>query len=128
MRSFSIITPIHKIFLSSQMIAIFLLIVSQISVIAQKEKSADEQDAVKLNATLIEVPTIVLDRAGKFISDLSPKEFTVFEDGKRQEVSFFTSIKQPFNAVLVLDTSNSAEDRLRAIQHTAAGFTKELLP
>lgn len=126
MRSFSKITPIRRIFLSFLLIAVSLLAASRISVIAQKERSADEQEAVKLNATLIQVPTVALDRAGKFIGDLSQKDFTVYEDGKRQEVSFFTSIKQPFNAVLVLDTSNSAEDRLRAIQHTAAGFTREL--
>jgi VWFA-related protein len=94
----------------------------------QAQKSADAQDEIKLNATLIQVPTVVLDRAGKFIPELAQKDFAIFEDGKRQEVSFFTSVKQPFHAVLVLDTSNSAEDRLRAIQQTAVRFTHELTP
>jgi len=102
------------------------LAASQFAVHAQKAQ--DDQEALKLNATLIPVPAVVLDRAGKFIGDLSQKDFTVFEDGKRQDVSFFTSIKQPFHAVLVLDTSNSAQDRLRAIQTTATGFTRELTP
>jgi Ca-activated chloride channel homolog len=88
---------------------------------------AEDQD-LKLNTTLIEVPTVVTDRAGRFITDLNKKDFAVLEDGKRQEVSIFTAIKQPFNAVLVLDTSNSAGDRLRAIQNTAAGFARETGP
>jgi VWFA-related protein len=107
-------------------IAVFLFAVSSVTIKAQKEKPADDQEAVKLNATLIQIPAVVLDRAGRFIADLGQTDFQVFEDGKRQEVSFFSAIKQPFNAVLVLDTSNSAEDRLRAIQQTATGFTKEL--
>ena len=86
---------------------------------------AEDQD-LKLNTTLVQVPTVVTDRAGKFITDLGKKDFAVLEDGKRQEVSIFTAIKQPFNAVLVLDTSNSAGDRLRAIQNTAAGFAREV--
>lgn len=126
MRSFSRVAFIRRFFLSSIFIVVVILAAWRVSVFAQKEKPADEQDAVKLNATLIQIPAVVLDRAGKFVADLAQKDFTVFEDGKRQEVSFFTSIKQPFNAVLVLDTSNSAEDRLQAIQQTAVGFTREL--
>lgn len=95
--------------------------------VSQNERSrAEQQDSVRLNATLIEIPAVVTDSAGRFVTDLTQKEFTVYEDGKRQEVSLFAALKQPFNAVLLLDTSNSAEDRLKAIQNLAVSFTKEL--
>lgn len=93
---------------------------------AQDPQKTDDQTPVRLNSTLVQVPAIVTERGGKFITDLTKADFTVFEDGKRQEVALFTALKQPFNAVLVLDTSNSAQDRLRAIQNTAVTFTKEL--
>jgi Ca-activated chloride channel family protein len=93
-----------------------------------KQKRDDDQDAVRLNATLVQVPAVVTDQGGKFVTDLSQNDFTVFEDGKRQELALFRAVKQPFNAVLVLDTSNSAQDRLRAIQNTAATFTRQLGP
>ncbi|MBI3650648.1 MAG: VWA domain-containing protein [Acidobacteria bacterium] len=115
-----------NIFFAAMLFIIFSFVVLPAFVNAQKEKAADEQEALKLNSTLIQIPAVVLDRAGKFIPDLAQKDFAVFEDGKRQEVAFFTTIKQPFNAVLVLDTSNSSADRLRAIQQTATGFTREL--
>lgn len=126
MKNFSRVAFLRRFLLSTLAIMLCLLVAPQIFVKAQK--STDDGDTVKLNATLIPVPAVVLDRSGKFISDLSKQEFTIFEDGKRQEVSFFTAIKQPFQAVLVLDTSNSAQDRLRAIQLTATGFTRELGP
>ena len=93
-----------------------------------EQKTEKDQDSVRLSATLVQVPAIVTDRAGKLVTDLAQKDFTVYEDGKQQEVAMFATVKQPFNAVLLLDTSNSAQDRLRAIQSTAASFTHQLEP
>jgi VWFA-related protein len=89
---------------------------------ASRQKKSTEDDPVRLNATLVQVPVIVTDHGGKFITDLSQTDFTVSEDGKRQDVSLFAAVKQPFSAVLVLDTSNSAQDRLKAIQNEAVNF------
>lgn len=91
-----------------------------------QQRRGDEQEAVRLNATLVQVPAVVTDQSGKFVTDLSQSDFMIFEDGKRQELAVFAAVKQPFNAVLVLDTSNSAQDRLRAIQNTAVSFTRQL--
>ncbi|HEY6330221.1 MAG TPA: VWA domain-containing protein [Blastocatellia bacterium] len=95
----------------------------------QEQQQKDEaQEQLKLSATLIQVPTIVTDHSGKFVADLTKNNFTVFEDGKRQEIGTFGAVKEPFNVVLVLDTSNSADDRLKAIQVTATSFVKKLSP
>jgi VWFA-related protein len=95
---------------------------------SQEKPKPPSDEPVRLSASLVHVPAIVTDRSGKFVSDLSQNDFTVSEDGKRQEISFFAALKQPFNAVLVLDTSNSAQDRLRAIQSAAVDFTRQLRP
>src|SRR5204863_5647717 len=94
----------------------------------QGSQKPSEEQPVRLNATLVQVPAVVTDRSGKFVSDLSRSDFTVYEEGKRQDISFFAAVKQPFSAVLVLDTSNSAQDRLRAIQQAAVDFTSRLRP
>jgi VWFA-related protein len=91
-----------------------------------QEKRADDQEPLRLTSTLIQVPAVVTDRSGRFIADLSRSDFTLFEDGKRQEVSHFAAVKQPFTAVLLLDTSNSAEDRLQVIQNMALAFAREI--
>jgi VWFA-related protein len=74
------------------------------------------------------VPAVATDKSGRFVRDLSREDFTLLEDGKRQEISLFAPVNQPFNCVLVLDTSNSAEDRLTAIRDTALAFTRQLGP
>jgi len=95
---------------------------------SQKEQKPGAEDPVRLNASLVQVPVVVTDKNGKFVTDLAQTDFTVSEDGKRQEISIFAAVKQPFNAVLVIDTSNSTQDRLRAIQYAAVEFTKQLRP
>jgi Ca-activated chloride channel family protein len=95
---------------------------------SQDQQKTTAGEPVRLSASLVQVPAVVTDRSGKFVSDLSRNDFTVSEDGKRQDISFFAAVKQPFSAVLVLDTSNSAQDRLKAIQNTAVDFTKQIRP
>ncbi|HKG20913.1 MAG TPA: VWA domain-containing protein, partial [Blastocatellia bacterium] len=96
--------------------------------VPQSDKKSEGEDAVKLNATLVQVPIVAADKSGRFIVDLSRDDFTLIDDGKRQEISLFSAVKQSFNAVLILDTSNSAEDRLRAMQQTALTFAREMRP
>lgn len=93
---------------------------------AQDDKKADDQGDLKLNATLVQVPIVAADKAGRFVLDLSKDDFTLVEDGKRQEIALFSTVKQAFNAVLILDTSNSAEDRLGAMQQTALTFARAI--
>jgi VWFA-related protein len=107
-------------------VLLFFISSAGLQAVAYQEQEKGDKDAVRLNATLVEVPAVVTDQGGRFVVDLSKSDFALFEDGKRQEISVFTAVKQPFNAVLVLDTSNSAQDRLRAIQNTAVTFTKQL--
>lgn len=110
-------------------ISLFLIVGISGVVPGAQEKQANtgqDQEPLKLGATLIQIPAVVTDRSGGLVTDLSRKDFTVFEDGRRQEISLFAELKQPFQAVLVLDTSNSAEDRLRVIQNCAISFASQI--
>ena len=103
----------------------FFLVISQAAGIGSSGL-VTQDEPIKLNSTLVQVPATVTDRAGKFVTDLSRDDFVLWEDNKRRDISLFSVVKQPFTAVLVLDTSNSAEDRLKAIQEAAVEFTAQL--
>jgi len=110
-----------------QILLLALMLTATTAAVAWSQDAAKSQDEpLKLNTTLVQVPATVTDRGGRFVTDLSREDFALFEDGKRRDISLFSILKQSFSAVLVLDTSNSAEDRLKAIQKTAAEFTAEL--
>lgn len=111
-----------------QILLLCLMLTATTAVVRSQDAAKPSQDEpFKLNATLVQVPATVT-RGGKFVTDLSREDFALFEDGKRRDISLFSILKQSFTAVLVLDTSNSTEDRLKAIQKTAAEFTAELRP
>lgn len=95
---------------------------------AAAESAADQQDVetVKVDTNLVTVPVIVSDRGDKYIPDLKQEDFTVYEDGVKQEISFFETVSAPFNLILMLDTSASTQDKLAQIQQAAISFTEQL--
>ncbi|HJU56540.1 MAG TPA: VWA domain-containing protein [Pyrinomonadaceae bacterium] len=88
----------------------------------------DQQDVetVRVETNLVTVPVIVSDRGDIYLPDLKQEDFTVFEDGVKQEVSFFETVTAPFHVVLMLDTSASTQDKLNMIQQAAISFTEQL--
>lgn len=63
---------------------------------------------------------------GKYVTDLEQPEFEVFEDGAKQNVTFFSRKQQPVALAILLDTSNSMEDKIKTAQEAAVGFAKRL--
>lgn len=78
-------------------------------------------DLVSLNVT-------VSDGGGKYITDLTAEDFNVFEDGVKQEVTFFNRTNLPIALALLLDTSASMDERMGIAQEAAIGFAKQLHP
>jgi Ca-activated chloride channel homolog len=76
-------------------------------------------DLVSLNVT-------VTDGTTRFVTDLAADEFTVFEDGVKQDVTFFNRTNLPIALALLLDTSASMESKLPTAQEAAIGFAKRL--
>ena len=104
----------------------------------QKTESREEVDAsepvtnqqdietVRVETNLVTVPVIASDRGDRYITDLKREEFALYEDGVKQEISFFETVTAPFHVVLMIDTSASTEDKLGQIQQAAIAFTEQL--
>jgi Ca-activated chloride channel homolog len=78
-------------------------------------------DIVSLNVT-------VSDPAGRYVTNLASEQFGVFEDGVKQDISYFARSNLPIALSLLLDTSASMEDRMGTAQEAAAGFARRLRP
>jgi Ca-activated chloride channel family protein len=76
-------------------------------------------DLVSLNVTVTE-------GTGRYITDLAAEDFNVFEDGVKQDVTFFTRTNLPIALALLLDTSASMENKLPTAQEAAIGFARRL--
>src|SRR4051812_22484353 len=78
-------------------------------------------DVVSMNVT-------VTDQANRYITDLTEKDFEVYEDGVKQELTVFNRTNLPVALCLLIDTSSSMEDRMATAQDAAIGFVRKLRP
>jgi Ca-activated chloride channel homolog len=70
----------------------------------------------------------VTDGRNNFVTDLTQKDFAVFEDGIRQELSLFTHENLPISLAVLIDTSASMEEKLPVARAAAVKFVKTLRP
>ena len=82
---------------------------------------------------VVSVTAVVHDKKGRFVPGLGPKDIEVFEDGVRQEVSYFAEAtgasgaeKIPLSVVLVLDSSGSMRNSMRFLRQGANAFVGKL--
>jgi Ca-activated chloride channel family protein len=77
---------------------------------------------------VIRLNLAVTDGRNRLVTGLSEDDFAVFEDGVRQELSFFTREALPLSVTLLLDCSASMQEKLPAAQEAAWRFLKTLGP
>jgi von Willebrand factor type A domain len=85
-------------------------------------------ETLKIDTNLVTVPVIASSRGGNYIADLKKEEFSLNEDGVPQEISFLATVNAPFYVVLMLDTSDSTQEKLPLIQRAATAFLDQLGP
>ena len=76
----------------------------------------------------VSVYTTVVDAEQHLVTDLSRKDFTVYDNGVPQDITVFANDVQPITAVMMLDRSASVEPDYRLVETAAEQFVSELLP
>jgi Ca-activated chloride channel homolog len=66
-----------------------------------------EQKTIAISTVLISLQVSVTDKKGRIVPGLNREAFTVYEDGVRQEISFFSDQDTPAAVGVVLDVSGS---------------------
>jgi Ca-activated chloride channel family protein len=85
-------------------------------------------DTLSVDVDLVNILFTVTDKSGKLIPDLKKENFKVIEDGSPQIITNFSSETDlPLTIALLIDTSASVRDRLRAEQDAAIEFFQSTL-
>ncbi len=84
--------------------------------------------AFRAAVELVSLNVTVIDPAARYVTDLTQEDFNVFEDGVKQDVTFFNKTNLPIALALMLDTSASMDTKLQTAQEAAIGFVRRLRP
>lgn len=79
-------------------------------------------------AELVALTVAVTDQDQHFVKGLSANDFAIYEDGVRQDVSFFAASDVSLDLVLLIDSSASMTQKTKTAQAAALGFLKTLRP
>ena len=83
------------------------------------------QDRFRAGVDLVSLSVTVTEGA-RFVTDLDEKDFEIYEDGVKQDVSFFSKLQQPLALAVLLDTSASMDSKLETAQEAAIGFARHM--
>ena len=85
-------------------------------------KAQDDDEIISVDNTIVVLNATITDDKGKPVSGLKKNLFSVFEDGKHQEIAFFQAEETPFAAVILIDSSGSMEQRISLARSAAINF------
>src|SRR5215210_422922 len=90
-------------------------------------QKSDESDTVRIETDLVNLNVSVFARNRQQHASVGPlqqKDFTVFENGVPEEITFFASASTPLDLVLLLDLSGSTSDKLDLVRKSARRFVE----
>jgi Ca-activated chloride channel homolog len=103
------------------------LVASSVVVLAgQAAPTQEQQKLFRATVDIVSLNVTVVDPQNRYVTDLTESDFTVFEDGIKQELTYFNRTSLPIALSLLIDTSASMENRLQFAQDAAIGFARKL--
>ncbi|MBM3737976.1 MAG: VWA domain-containing protein [Acidobacteria bacterium] len=90
--------------------------------------AAQEDPVIKVDVELVSLLCSVRDKRGKFIKTLEKPDFTILEDGKKQDVRNFSRESDlPLTIGLLVDVSGSQRNLIEIERRAAGQFFKQVL-
>ena len=90
--------------------------------------AAQDVPSISVNVDVVNVLASVRDKRGALISSLEKPDFTIFEDGKKQEIKYFTrETDLPLTIGLLVDVSGSQRNLIDIERNAASQFFSQVL-
>ncbi len=84
---------------------------------------------IKVQVNEVIVPVTVTDDRGRFVTNLEKSDFHIFDDGKPQQISYFTrDHNQPVVVGFLIDMSNGMKVQWKKYQEAMIELVQNLLP
>lgn len=99
-----------------------------LAALAAVSLSAQQQPIIRSTARTVAVYATVADGKGRLIPDLPREAFEIYDNGKLQPATVFSSETQPITVVMMLDRSGSMRQNFRLVQAAGEAFVQRLDP
>jgi Ca-activated chloride channel family protein len=83
---------------------------------------------IRSGARTVAVYTTVTDNDGRLVPDLARDDFEIYDNGKLQVTTVFSSELQPITVVMMLDRSGSMRGNFGLVETAAEAFVRRLRP
>ena len=90
--------------------------------------SAQTDDEINVDTSIVRLNVGAVSRSGQPIKNLTKENFSIYEDGVKQEITRFEPTTSPFSLVMILDMSGSTIGFRQTIQQSAFRFVDALAP
>jgi len=89
---------------------------------------AQEEPVIRVDVNLVNLFFTARDKGGAYLTDLKQSDFTVFEDGKQQEIRAFSRENNlPLTIGLLIDVSRSQESLIGEERRAGSQFFRQVL-
>jgi VWFA-related protein len=90
--------------------------------------SAQDENVIKVDVSIVNILCSVHNKGNGLVGNLEKKDFQIFEDGKPQEIKYFTrEVDLPLTIGLLVDTSKSQERLMEPERRAASEFFTKVL-
>jgi VWFA-related protein len=87
----------------------------------------DAVQSIRVRTSEVTAPVTVRDRSGRLVLNLTEKDFRVYDDGVQQKITHFDLGGQPFDIVLVVETSSRIQGLLPSVRKTGIVFSQVVM-
>ncbi len=109
-------------------VAVLGLLAHQPAAAGQPGAAGQSDSVIKVNVRLVRMLVTVKDAAGQLIGSLNKSDFTVYDNGVKQDIAVFDrQTEQPLSVAMMVDTSASTGIELRYELDSVSRFLRVLL-
>ena len=96
-----------------------------VSGLGQPTPQEDKAAVFRADTRLVVLHATVVDRSGRFVTNLPREVFTILENGVRQEIKTFRNEDVPVSMGLIVDNSGSMRDKRAKVEAAALALVKD---
>src|SRR5260221_492299 len=102
---------------------------SQSSQTEKPNQSPDKSSEIKLGVDLVILDALVVQqKTSRTVGDLKKEDFTLFEDGIKQQISHFSQDRLPLSVILIVDRAGCLDPFTREMHRAIVHALSKLKP